>query len=428
MNFRDILGGNREVGVGLSARPLDGSSITVVGAGVLGSATAVLLANLGADVRMVADKTKGTISHSVNGGLLEPYASFDPRNPRWFGETLQAVLGLAQGALGPWVQERGGLLFSAERSRVLPPWRDEVLAFRHPAPSPRPMQYPHASWYQTLTLRPDHLLETLHFLARKAGVTFQTGVVHSLRELVRSERPDAVVAAAGLGMAELWPDPSLDAGVGLVYVVDLPPPGTEPWLERQAFMDGGIDLRRTILMNQDLPAYSIPRPADPPSRTQVVIGGTVELRRPGDPIGVDAQLVEEHRRNVEAGLPPVFQEILDRLQGRWRVGGRPMRPVVMIDIKTVEGIPVLGLGGVGGSGISIFAGVVGDGLQLLLDALGRPPSPLTPKEILEQPGPLHPAQQRHAAAQREAEQGGRPDATHDDEVQDPPSDGDRCRP
>jgi glycine/D-amino acid oxidase-like deaminating enzyme len=339
--------------------------IVVVGGGVLGTTSALALALGGADVVLYADEMEATTSAYVSGGLIEPYASADERVGDWFGRTLRALEMLAAEHLHGWATLHAGILFSTEPLSVLPEWSQHIPMFENPARSPVDA-FPFASRYETLTLRSDHLMATLNRLARRAGVSFERRWVQDLESLVASEQPDAVVAAAGLGMGALWPDPCLAAGVGLVRVVDIPPPGRFSWLDAE--IDAlGLDVREVILMNADVTAYSIPRRSNRPGWAQLVIGGTNVIQAPGAPVRVDDRMISGHQRNVEAGLPPLFSSLIDRVEGEWRCGARPLRDHALLETKEVGGVPVLGLGGVGGSGMSVFVGVVEDGIDILLD-------------------------------------------------------------
>lgn len=346
-----------------SSSRLSSKKVVVVGGGVLGIATALGLAAEGAYVTVYAEQTVNTTSAHVSGGLIEPYALADERIGNWFRRTLRALELLAGERLRRWIMRRSGLLFSSEPARVVPAWSEDVHFFEYPVPSPV-RAFPHASRYETLTLRSDHLMSTLYGLSRQAGVAFKRRRVHDLATLIDEERPDAVVAAAGLGMADLWPDVRLSAGIGVVRIVELPPAGHLEWLDR-GIETLGIDIREVILMNADLIAYSIPRRADRRGWTQLVIGGTNVVQAAAASITLDEAILLEHRRNVTTGLPELFSHIIDRVEGEWRVGGRPLRDNALLEIKMLLGVPVLGLGGVGGSGMSVFVGVAEDGIELL---------------------------------------------------------------
>jgi glycine/D-amino acid oxidase-like deaminating enzyme len=348
--------------------PLEGAEIVVVGSGVLGLLTALSVWDLGAEVTIIADEQLTTISRWVNGGLIEPYASKDERTATFAGETLPVYrkLGIKQ----RFVQERWGILYGPTVEQVQPDWSDQVISFVPNAVSPMPEMFPYASYYRTVTIRPDMFVDHLLQRCAKRDIPIVRERITSLDEVVAKHQPHAMVVAAGIGMQSLWPNAEISCGMGLVYVVNA------PWYESYNSFDhlAGLptgDPREIIYMNTAMPAYSIPRLGSQ-GHTQLVIGGTnLTTESPTDLPQEEA--LAHYEENVAIGLPPAFTKIVNSARrnnlGSWRYGARPMRTQILLDTINVDGIPAIGLGGAGGSGMSIWAGLIRRGIDLLAEQL-----------------------------------------------------------
>jgi len=308
-------------------------AVTVVGGGVSGLTTAVVLAESGHTVRIICrERAQRTVS-CVAAALWHPFAA-GPREAarRWATRSLGIYMELAADDSSGVVLREG--LEVLEPDRAAPWWLDLVPPCATPTP-------PHLHFENAAEARlpvvemPRHVryLEQ-RFLA--AGGTFEDRAVTSFTELL-AETP-VVVNCTGLDAATLVPDPAVEPVRG--QLVRTSQPGITRWFWEHA-PDGTL-------------TYIIPRSDD------VILGGTFERGETDlEPSEETASAILERCRRHE----PLLEEaqVLDH-----PVGLRPCRAEVRLERVDLPGGGVLLHDyGHGGGGITLSWGCAEDVLALI---------------------------------------------------------------
>ncbi|MER7044941.1 FAD-dependent oxidoreductase [Streptomyces jumonjinensis] len=303
--------------------------VIVVGGGVSGLATAVVLAERGRRVRVWTREEVDRTTSSVAGGLWWPYR-IEPKEQvaAWAVETLRVyeefarqpeetgvrlVPGVAADerpeALGAWASQVGGL--RAARADELPPGHTEGVRARLP-----------------LIDMPAHL-GWLRRRLEAAGGTVEPRTVRSLAEPAGSAR--TVVNCTGLDARTLVPDPGVRPVRGQLVLVENP--GIDEWFA----VEDETATRTT---------YFMPQPG------RLILGGTAEdgdWRGEPDPATA---------REIVAGCALIRPEIAGaRILGH-RVGLRPSRPAgVRIESeRRPDGGLLVHNYGHGGAGVTVAWG------------------------------------------------------------------------
>ncbi|MFE7134493.1 FAD-dependent oxidoreductase [Streptomyces sp. NPDC057638] len=303
--------------------------VIVVGGGVSGLATAVVLAERGQRVRVWSAEEAEHTTSAVAGGLWWPYR-IEPNNlvGPWSARTLGVyeslagrpretgvrlvpgtVVGGTVAELGDWAASVTGL--RAAHAGELPPGHTKGVRARVP-----------------LVDMPVHLA-WLRRRLEAAGGTVERRAVHALAEA--AALAPVVVNCTGIGARELADDPGVVPVRGQLVLVENP--GLTEWLVLPD--DGGSES-----------AYLLPQPG------RLVLGGTAEegdWRREADP-ATAAAIVERCARAV----PEVARA---RVLGH-RVGLRPVRRGgVRIEAERIPGGGLLVHNyGHGGAGVTVAWG------------------------------------------------------------------------
>lgn len=269
--------------------------VTVVGAGVVGLVTALVLEEHGHEVRIVAAAGAEATVSSVAGAVWFPYRAGPPdRVAAWAARTRAWLEGLAAdpaagvdvvtdyeitGDLGPGPPRPWWAAADLQLERAPAPVTGAPLAWRFLAPRVEPARF-------------------LPWIAARLRARLERRPV---RELA-AEPGDAVVHCTGLGARALAADELLVPLLGQVVIAGC----------------GEVD--RTIALTDerepDAPFYLIPR------RDELVLGGCALPWPPGAPPEVDpartARIVGQARalglaigpvRDVRAGLRPYRPEV-----------------------------------------------------------------------------------------------------------------------
>jgi len=270
--------------------------VTVVGAGVVGLTTALVLREAGHRVRVVAAERAERTTSSAAGALWYPFEVGPPdKVNRWARVTRDWLL-----ALSRTVPEAGVDLVTALEcaSDARPPWwADSVEGLRLvKGLQPSGAQY---AW-EFEAPRAEPALH-LRWLESQLERPIETAVVERLDEVPG----DVVVNCTGMGARRLCGDTSLRALLGQTVVV----------------APGEVDLHRMYGDQRDLSAmlYVIPR------RAEVVIGGCAlpfdgDVPPPPDPALRAAFLERARAAGFRHG--PVLRDA---------VGLRPVRPEVRVE-------------------------------------------------------------------------------------------------
>ncbi|WP_437605639.1 FAD-dependent oxidoreductase [Sorangium sp. So ce834] len=279
-----------------SARQAPGLDVTVVGAGVIGLTTAVVLQRDGHRVQVIAAERGEHTTSAVAAALWHPFAANPPeRVNAWSRATLDELTRIAREHPEAGVD----LLITREASDdvQLPWWAPSVpdLAIE---PGPHPLGAPHSLRFTAPRIEP-----ALHlpWLESQLHRPLRIERVRSLAEV----EGDVVVNCTGLGARALTGDGELLALYGQVAIVE---PG-------EIHLDVALGDER----DESALVYVIPR------RHEIVIGGCVvpspdDRSLTPDPERTDAML----QRVRAAGLRP------GRLL-RARAGLRPYRSVVRLE-------------------------------------------------------------------------------------------------
>lgn len=324
--------------------------VIVIGSGIIGLTTAVLLAERGHRVAVrSAEPAEGTTS-AVAGGLWWPYRiEPEDRVAEWAVRSFEAYAGMAEEPGTTGVRMVPGLQLGAELPG-LGPWQRAVPGLR----AAEAAELPEGSGSGVRAVVP--IVDTathLAWLRRRlaaAGGRVEHRTVESLAEVAGAGESAApyVVNCSGLGARTLVPDDSVRPVQGQLLVVENP--GVEEW-----FVSAYSAATATL--------YAIPQPYG------LVLGGTaVEDAWSTEPEpAVAAGILERCARvRPELAHATVFEQ---------RVGLRPTRPAVRLE---AERLPGGGLCvhnyGHGGAGITVAWGCAEEAAALL-PPIGRTARP-----------------------------------------------------
>ncbi|MFG2005960.1 FAD-dependent oxidoreductase [Spirillospora sp. NPDC048911] len=295
------------------------TKVLVVGAGVIGLSCAVRLAEAGHDVQVVARDLPTETTSSVAAALWYPYLAFpQERVTAWSAASYKEFADLAEiPETGIRVRRGSELLKDPQPD---PWWSSAVPSFeRLPAPPP-----PYADgWsFESPVIDMAVYLPWLHARLESLGATVTR---HDLPAL-----PDAplIVNCSGLGARDLAADHSLTPVRGQVVV-----------LEQFGLNEWWIDDN-----DPERLSYVVPRTHD------IVVGGTAQH---GD-----------WNRDPDAGTAQTIlaraERMVPALAGarvlRHKVGLRPARPTVRLDVERLGDRRIVHCYGHGGAGVTLSWG------------------------------------------------------------------------
>jgi D-amino-acid oxidase len=270
--------------------------VTVVGAGVVGLTTAVLLEEAGHRVHVVSAERPERTTSAAAGAVWYPFAVGPPEAVnRWARATRAWLLELCR-----TVPEAGVDVLTVREcaADARPPWWAEAIDGIRLVEGPQPSGASLAWEFEAPRVEP---ALHLRWLESRLDRPIEMGRVDRLDDVPG----DAVVNCTGIGARRLTGDTTLRALLGQTVLV-------EP---------GDVDLRRMYGDERDLSRmfYVIPR------RAEVVIGGCAfpfdaDVLPPPDPALRAAFL--ERARAAGFGHGPVLREA---------VGLRPVRPEVRVE-------------------------------------------------------------------------------------------------
>jgi D-amino-acid oxidase len=306
--------------------------ITVVGAGIIGLTVALHARRAGHSVQVVAAAPPAETTSSIAAALWYPYRAY-PRDAvaRWAAAGFTALTGLA-GDPRTGVRLRTGRELFGEPAPD-PWWRDAVPSLRRVPPAELPAG--RADGFE-LTVPVVDMAVHLGWLSghlQELGVPCTRRRVDDLDAL----GADVVVNCAGLGARELCGDATVLPVRGQVVLVEQ------------------VGLDRWTLDQSDPAAltYVIPR------LDTIVLGGTAEE---GDEDLAVRPLTAEQ---VLARCAAVVPEIAGARVLAHRVGLRPGRPAVRLELEHRAAGPVVHCYGHGGAGVTLAHGCAEDVVGLL---------------------------------------------------------------
>lgn len=299
--------------------------VTVVGSGVIGLTTAVVLAERGCSVHVVARDLPPNTTSDVAAALWFPYLA-EPRErvARWAGASYERFVELAADpATGVTLRDT---IECFDGPRCAPEWRAGTRGLR----AARADEVPPGSreaWFSRLPVA--RMPTYLPWLAARATALGVTREVRTLGTLAELRDTDVIVNCSGLGARELARDPSLVPVRGQVVRVQAPA------------------ITRVLVDDSDenAPLYVVPRGED------CVVGGTAE-RGVAD-LAVDPAATARILARAAAKIPALRHA---RVVGA-AVGLRPVRPTVRVEIDgSVASPTTIHAYGHGGAGMTLSWG------------------------------------------------------------------------
>ncbi|MFI1014921.1 FAD-dependent oxidoreductase [Streptomyces sp. NPDC020965] len=306
-----------------------GVDVIVVGGGVSGLVTAVVLAERGLRVRVWTREEATETTSSVAGGLWWPYR-IEPKElvGEWSTATLRVYEEFAERPGETGVRLVAGVMEGSRRSG-LGPWSARLDGVRDARADELPPGHMEGVWARVpLVDMPAHL-GWLRQRLEAAGGTVELRAVASFAEAAATAR--TVVNCAGLAARELVPDEGLVPVRGQLVVVENP--GVEEWF---VSADGASSET----------TYLLPQPG------RLILGGTAEeghQRTEPDPATAAAIVARCARIRPEVAGARVLAH---------RVGLRPARPAgvrIAAEHRPDGGLLVHNYGH-GGAGVTVAWG------------------------------------------------------------------------
>lgn len=295
------------------------ADVIVVGGGVIGLTTAVLLAEAGAAVRVWTREAPADTTSAVAGGLWEPYRIGPAdRAERWAVESFTVFADLAARPEETGVRMADGLQAVREAEFPAPGWSAAVPGVRPATPAELPPGY-RAGHRMRLPLvdMPAYLAHLTRRLTA-AGGTVALRAVAGLEEA--TAHAPVVVNCTGLGARDLLGDEQLRPVRGQLLVVENP--GVTEW-----FVDAD---------ESAAPTYFFPQPYG------LLLGGTAD--EDAWDLTPDPATAEALRRRCAAVDP----RIATARTLAHRTGLRPCRP----EVRLHRDGPVVHHYGHGGAGVT----------------------------------------------------------------------------
>lgn len=305
--------------------------VVVIGAGVSGLTTAIVLAEAGATVRMIAEEVPGVTSLAA-GAVWGPYL-VEPKDKvaRWSRHSLE-VFGELAADPATGVRLTSGI--EASRHADAPPdWATALPEFRPCTATELPPGTP-----------PLHCSSGRHAgLPRlppaAAGGRGSEGRTARLRSLAEVGPDAAVINCTGMGAHDLVPDPELRPIRGQHVVV------SNPGLTEFFSEDTGLSPELLCIY---------------PHGDTVVLGGTAV-----DGVG-DVDADDAAAKSILARCTLTEPRLADAQIIEHRIGARPTRDIVRVESDRLEdGTVVVHNYGHGGAGVTLSWGCAENVLTLL---------------------------------------------------------------
>jgi D-amino-acid oxidase len=301
------------------------TDVLIIGAGVSGLTTAICLAEAGLAVRVLAQRPPLQTTSAVAGASWGPYMVRDPRVLRWSAESLAELQNIARSDASLGVRLVSGL-DATDYPTEPPDWARTVTGFRECQGDELPTGYV-SGWRYVIPLV--DMPTYLRYLERRlasAGTVVEIGYVNSLSEI--TNQAPVIVNCSGLGSRKLANDAELFPTRGQLVVVKNP--GIR-WFFQDDTKGEGL-------------TYFLPH------GDRVVLGGCATPGSEDESVDfTQAQGILERCAAVEPLLrDPVILE--------HRVGLRPTRPQVRVELCDVDGAAVIHNYGHGGAGLTLSWG------------------------------------------------------------------------
>ncbi|MER7851472.1 FAD-dependent oxidoreductase [Streptomyces bacillaris] len=311
-----------------------GERVVVVGAGVAGLTTAVVLAEAGASVHVIAEQVPGVTSLAA-GAMWGPYL-VEPKDEvdQWGQRSLKIFRELAEDP-STGVRLTSGI--EASRTAEAPPdWATTLPGFRPCESAELPTGFT-AGYRFTVPLI--DMPAYLDYLLRRLDAAGGTVERRRLASLADAGRAPVIVNCAGLGAKDLVPDPDLRPIRGQHVVV------TNPGLTEFFSEDTGL--------SPDLLCFY-------PHGDTVVLGGTA-IDGEGDLAPDDKAAADILARCAEVEPRLAGARVLEH-----RIGARPTRAAVRVESERQDGGNLIVHNyGHGGAGVTLSWGCAEEAGNLL---------------------------------------------------------------
>ncbi|WP_158890060.1 FAD-dependent oxidoreductase [Amycolatopsis anabasis] len=296
--------------------------VLVLGAGVIGLTTAVVLAEAGHRVRVWAELPPERTTSSVASGLWGP--GFTPRDLAWSRVTFTELSALAADPASGVHFERG--LEVSNLSTEPPPWLDDLPDVRMLGPDELPDGMLAGLWTTVPLIDLPRYLRHLVDRLSAAGTEIEQRTVRSLADATRAA--GAVVNCTGVAAGKLAGDDTVRPIRGQHVVV------RNPGI-RHFYLEAVADVEWTGFF---------------PHGDRVLLGG---VSQPGEwSLEPDLEVAERIRaRCVEAEPKLAGAEVLGH-----QVGLRPGRPEARLEPERIDGTRVIHNYGHAGMGVSLSWG------------------------------------------------------------------------
>ncbi|GAB2603930.1 amino acid oxidase [Paractinoplanes abujensis] len=323
--------------IGPSSDPHSGSpaDVVVVGAGVIGLTTALRLAKSGLKVRVYAADRCPSRTSSAAGAIWDPLYAEHPHRGRWAEESLGRFARMAVDGV-PGVRMLSGI--EASQTLVeIPGWSRNLPEFRVCERDELPTGFAVGWRYRAPVIDMPAYLAFLGAELQSLGAEVVRRRLTTLSEAMAEAR--VVVNCGGYGARDLVPDPSVRPIRGQLVAVRNP--GIAEFFIEQS---SGIDDS----------TYFLPQGDD-----VLLLGGCAEPDADGyEPDTTTAEAIV--RRCAEIDPRIGHSEILEH-----RVGIRPHRPTVRLELVTTQDGHVIHNYGHSGSGVSLAWGCATEVLDLV---------------------------------------------------------------
>ncbi|MGH3625398.1 MAG: FAD-dependent oxidoreductase [Sciscionella sp.] len=315
--------------------------VTVVGAGIVGLACAMRLAEAGYEVTVHARDFGADTTSSVAAAIWFPYRAYPESRVIAWGARGYQVLAEMAGVEGSGVRLRSGRqLFRVETPD--PWWMPAVPTVDRLAAAELPEGYVDGLRLRVPVVDMSWHLPWLSRRVSSLGVRAVAGSVGEPAELAAES--DVVVNCTGFGAREFVGDTTMVPVRGQVVVV-------EQW---------GVDEWLIEENEEDTPVYVVPR------EETVVLGGTAHEGATGlepDP-GIARSIVERCAKLVP--------EVASARIVRHAVGLRPARHEVRMEAdRAADGLAVVHCYGHGGAGVTLAYGCAEEVVSIVGTALSE---------------------------------------------------------
>ncbi len=310
--------------------------VAVIGAGVSGLTSGLVLAENGYDVTLFAAEINATTS-SVAGAIWYPY-HIKPKEKaeRWGRSAYDEFVRLSRDrASGVGLIELHA--FSIETRHRFPRW-SAGMKRRYLPRDEIPAAYRFGFAVTVPLMQTPVYLPYLQRRFRRAGGRIRQKTIGDLRELTPEFA--AVVNCTGYGAKVLCNDRRLRPGRGIVVLTPNP----------------GVDRALVYAEDAKTLTYVIPR------RNDCVLGGCDDNVESAVVPPALAQAIYERCQRIEKTLPGMVTAI---------AGIRPVRSEVRLEVERVDGIPIVHNYGHGGAGFTVSWGCAHEVLRKVERALGR---------------------------------------------------------